>query len=60
MCEESRALCEETFCYPVRASSACTDKCDERLNTCLRLGTTHMRVCFERHDNCMQSCPIEE
>ncbi|MCY1034807.1 hypothetical protein OV207_25380 [Corallococcus sp. BB11-1] len=53
-------LCEETFCDPVRASSACTDKCDERLNTCLRLGTTHMLVCFERHDNCMQSCPIEE
>ncbi|MCE9666333.1 hypothetical protein LY474_00790 [Myxococcus stipitatus] len=59
-CEESRALCEETFCYPVRQASVCSDACDSRLNTCLRLGTVHMLVCFSRHDECMMNCPIEE
>ncbi|MCP3098793.1 hypothetical protein LZ198_07885 [Myxococcus sp. K15C18031901] len=59
-CEDARALCEETFCYPVRAASACSDACDTRLNACLRAGTVHMLVCFGRHDECMQNCPIEE
>ena len=59
-CEAARADCEETFCQPVRQASVCTDKCDERLNTCLRLGTVHMLVCFDRHDACLMNCPIEE
>jgi len=59
-CEESRALCEETFCYPVRQASACSDTCDTKLNNCLRSGSVHMSICFDRHESCMQTCPIEE
>ncbi|ATB28478.1 hypothetical protein [Melittangium boletus] len=59
-CEESRALCEETFCNQVRQASACSDTCDAKLNTCLRNGTVHLSICFDRHENCMQMCPIEE
>lgn len=59
-CEESRALCEETFCYMVRQASVCSDTCDAKLNSCLRGGGVHMSICFDRHENCMQRCPVED
>jgi hypothetical protein len=59
MCDESRALCEETFCNSVRQASLCTAGCDSRLNTCLRLNPASPDVCFDRHSACMESCHLE-
>jgi hypothetical protein len=59
-CEESRALCEETFCNMTRQADACSNACDTKLNTCLRAGGVHPSICFDRHGNCTANCPITE